>query len=430
MRGGRVRGALLPVLAVLAVMITGISSASPVAAALYDPGPVTNVQATSADGQLTISWSPANPGTGYSGTPLTISYYYVRATKAGYSGTVAYCQTQTTSCTLTGLVNGVDHWIEIKAYNSYYGSSTVWSAGPWKPCCSIPTSPTSVQASASDGSAVVSWAPPANAALAVGPFTYRVTSEPAGFACETGAQSCGFTGLVNGTTYTFLISAATTFGSSAPVRSSPVTPRGLPGAPSGVVAFTGDRGSATVTWLGPASTGGSPIIRYVATSSPGGANCTSSGAPECSITGLTNGQEYTFTVVALNVVGAGPASSPSPVARPLAGPGKPRAVKAKGARGSATITWLPPMSTGGLKVTRYVVKSSPGGGGCKTTRLTCRITGLADGTTYVFSVWAYNSKGQGAPAQSRAITTPSAPAPTPPPTQPTPDPEKPTQEVG
>jgi uncharacterized protein YccT (UPF0319 family) len=62
--------------------------------------------------------------------------------------------------------------------------------------------------------------------------------------------------------------------------------------------------------------------------------------------------------------------------------------------------------------------------------LTCRITGLADGTTYVFSVWAYNSKGQGAPAQSRAITTPSAPTPTPTPTPVAPDPGKPTQQVG
>ncbi|MDQ1306517.1 MAG: hypothetical protein QG671_2349 [Actinomycetota bacterium] len=430
MRGRRAVGRALTLLGAMAIALAGVSSATPASAAAYDPGPVTNVQATSADGQLTISWSPANPGTGYSGTPLTISSYYVRATKAGYSGTVAYCQTPTTSCSLTGLVNGVDHWIEITAYNSYYGSSTVWSAGPWKPCCSIPTPPTAVQASASDGSAVVSWSPPANAALSVGPFTYRVTSEPAGLACDTGAQSCSFTGLANGTSYTFVISAATRFGSSAPVRSSPVTPRGLPGAPSGVVAFTGDRGSATVTWLGPASTGGTPIIKYVATSSPGGANCFSPGTLECSITGLTNGQEYTFTVVAVNVVGTGPASSPSAVARPLAGPGRPRAVKASGARGSATIRWLPPTSTGGLKVTRYVVKSSPEGGSCKTSKLTCRITGLADGTTYVFSVWAYNSKGQGAPAQSRAITTPSAPTPTPTPTPVAPDPGKPTQQVG
>ncbi|MGA3217048.1 MAG: fibronectin type III domain-containing protein [Acidimicrobiales bacterium] len=57
---------------------------------------------------------------------------------------------------------------------------------------------------------------------------------------------------------------------------------------------------------------GSPITGYVAKASgPSGRACTTTGATSCIVTGLVNGAEYTFSVVATNAMGAGPASSPS-----------------------------------------------------------------------------------------------------------------------
>ena len=385
-------------------------SAGPVAAATGDPSPVANVTATPGPGTLTVSWTPANPGGSSYGTTYSIVGYTVKATAAGVSGTVT-CMTQAPTCTLTGLSNGRDYFLQITARNSMYGESNVWGVGPFKPCCSTPSSPVSVTATASPGAAAIAWGAPSNALETGGAvITYSAMSEPAGAQCTTTGLSCAFQGLVNGTSYTFLVTASTSFGASAPARSAAVTPVGLPGAPSGVVGYIGDRGSVNVNWVGPASTGGAVITEYVATAAPGGANCVSPGTQSCTIAGLSNGTGYTFTVTARNVVGVGPASLPSSVARVLAGPGKPKSVVARVAgRGAATVTWKPPASTGGLKVTKYVVKASPSGKGCTTTKLVCAIGGLTDSTDYVFSVQAFNSKGAGLPGQTTPIRTPPTP---------------------
>jgi hypothetical protein len=88
-----------------------------------------------------------------------------------------------------------------------------------------------------------------------------------------------------------------------------------PGAPTGVQATAGNA-SATVTWTAPASAGSSSITSYVVTSS-GGQTCTSAST-SCTVTGLTNGTSYTFTVQAVTAAGAGPSSSASNAVVPLA----------------------------------------------------------------------------------------------------------------
>lgn len=82
-----------------------------------------------------------------------------------------------------------------------------------------------------------------------------------------------------------------------------------PGAPTNVVATSGDESSSVVTWSAPADDGGSTIINYTVTASDG-QSCISS-TTTCNFSGLTNGTSYTFTVFATNGIGSSDRSSAS-----------------------------------------------------------------------------------------------------------------------
>ena len=148
---------------------------------------------------------------------------------------------------------------------------------------------------------------------------YRVACPlpPAQPAPPSGGTTTTITGLTNGTSYTFTVKARNSSGSSpSSSPSAPVTPGTVPGAPTGVTATPGNS-QATVSWTAPSS-GGIGITGYTVTSSPGG-NVATSGTTTAVVTGLSNGTAYTFTVVATNVLGTGPASSPSNSVVPVSG---------------------------------------------------------------------------------------------------------------
>jgi hypothetical protein len=97
----------------------------------------------------------------------------------------------------------------------------------------------------------------------------------------------------------------------------------VPGAPTDVTAIAGN-GQATVSWTPPTDDGGSPVTSYTITatgpdgpvSSVWSASDTGSIGTVYPVTGLTNGDSYTFTVSATNSVGAGSASVASSGATP------------------------------------------------------------------------------------------------------------------
>lgn len=74
-----------------------------------------------------------------------------------------------------------------------------------------------------------------------------------------------------------------------------------------------------VSFTAPESDGGSPIISYTATSSPEGITGTVSqeGSGNITVSGLTNGTSYTFTVTATNSIGTSLPSSPSNSSSPF-----------------------------------------------------------------------------------------------------------------
>ncbi len=89
---------------------------------------------------------------------------------------------------------------------------------------------------------------------------------------------------------------------------------GIPGAPM-IGTATGGNAEATVTF-DPPSSGGGGITGYTVTatdttdSANGGQSATGSGSP-ISVSGLANGDAYTFSVTATNAAGTGPSSDAS-----------------------------------------------------------------------------------------------------------------------
>ena len=165
----------------------------------------------------------------------------------------------------------------------------------------------------------------------------------------------------------------------------------VPAAPTGLTAQSGLDRSIALSWTAPSQTGGTPILSYSATASPGGRSCTSTGT-SCTVSGLTNGQSYTFTVVATNAMGDGAASQISLSATPWSAPvafGQPSIVPANG---QLIASWTPPSDTGGFPITSYTATASPGGKTCSTSGLTCTIAGLDQSTPYTVQVVATNSK--------------------------------------
>ncbi|TFH70610.1 endo-1,4-beta-xylanase [Cellulomonas sp. HD19AZ1] len=104
-----------------------------------------------------------------------------------------------------------------------------WPGEVAQPPAIAPSAPTSVTATAGNGTADVSWtAPSDDGSSAVTSST--VTAQPGGATCTTDTTACTLTGLANGTAYTFTVTATNAVGTSeASAPSAPVTPFGAPG---------------------------------------------------------------------------------------------------------------------------------------------------------------------------------------------------------
>jgi hypothetical protein len=161
-----------------------------------------------------------------------------------------------------------------------------------------------------------------------------------------------------------------------------------------------------VAWAA-AGDGGSPITGYEVVADPGGATCVAPATGRgCLVSGLTTGTTYTFTVTAINDLGASDPSEPSGPVTPVAStPGPPRQLSAIGGHGRADVSWWAPSRDGGSPITHYTVTSSPTTTTCTTpTPTTCRFADLDANTTYRFTVTATNAIGT---SQSTTTVGPS-----------------------
>lgn len=141
----------------------------------------------------------------------------------------------------------------------------------------------------------------------------------------TGAGSpLTITGFGSSISPVITVTATNAIGTGPTISSSPVFTTTIPQAVTiGTATATGAAGTATVGFT--ANGTGGKTVTYTATSSPDGIVASSSGSP-ITVTGLTNGTAYTFTVVASNANGSAAASAASNAATPYTTPAPPAGV--------------------------------------------------------------------------------------------------------
>ncbi len=315
-----------------------------------------------------------------------------------------------TSATVSGLTNGTSYVFTVVAMNKVGKGPSSLPSNPVTPLA-VPDPPTAVTASAGDAQATVSWkAPDKQGGSAI--TTYTVTSSPGGLTATVDAPATTATvfNLTNGTSYTFAVVATNSVGNSLPsAPSAAVTPATAPDSPTGVSATASDA-QAIVTWSTPTNDGGSAITGYTVTSTPNGITATAGGdATTATVTGLTNGTTYIFTVVATNAVGSSAPSLPPNPVTPMVVPGAPTDVTAVAGNAEATVSWTAPTDTGGSGLLVYTVFSNPDGltAVAAAPQISASVAGLTNGTRYTFTVIATNSAGNSVTSSPSNSVTPA-----------------------
>jgi Tol biopolymer transport system component len=116
---------------------------------------------------------------------------------------------------------------------------------------------------------------------------------------------------------------------------------------------------------------------------------------------------------------SGPPPPPTPVAA-ASPPAAPTGTSTQAGDGEAVVNWTAPGDDGGSPITGYRVVACPGGASV-TTGAEARsavVGGLANGTTYTFTVTALNAAGTGSPATTAGIVPQAPPVPPAPPAPP------------
>ncbi|WP_345861386.1 Ig-like domain-containing protein [Shewanella algae] len=262
------------------------------------PGAPTSVSAVASDASATVSFSaPASTG------GAAISSYTVTSSPGGFtaSGTAS-------PLTVSGLSNGTD-------YSFIVSASNIAGTGP----ASSPSNTVTPKANQS-----ISFSNPGAQSFGTTPTLTATASS--GLTPVFSSSTTGVCTITASGTLTFVTTGNCSIDADQPGDSSynaaPTVTQSftvnavVPGAPTSVSAVASDA-SATVSFSAPASTGGAAISSYTVTSSPGGLTASGAGSP-LTVSGLSNGTGYSFTVSASNTAGTGPASSPSNTVTPKA----------------------------------------------------------------------------------------------------------------
>jgi fibronectin type 3 domain-containing protein len=373
-------------------------------AATPSQGPVTvpttpsGFSATAGNGQVTLSWNASSGATGY---------HLKRSSASGGPYTQIAAPTGT-SATDSGLTNGTTYFYVVSAFNSA-GESTNSAPVSTTPKLPMPGVPTGLSATAGNQQIALSWS------VGSGATSYNVkrsTTSGGPYTQVSAPTGTNFTdtGLTNGTTYFYVVSAVNASGESANSTQASGTPKApVPAVPTGLSA-TGGNLQVSLSW----NTSSGATSYNVKRSATSGGPYTVVGSPTATSftdTGLTAGTTYFYVVSAVNASGESANSTPASASTNTALPTAPSGVLATAGNNQIVVEWSAVSGATG-----YKVKRATSSGGPYTLVATPMITSftdtsVTDGTTYFYVVSAINSSGEGAnSAQVSAAPLPPAPA--------------------
>ncbi|MBN8794051.1 MAG: fibronectin type III domain-containing protein [Stenotrophomonas nitritireducens] len=268
------------------------------------PGAPTIGTATAGNQQATVTFSaPSSTG------GATITSYTVTANPGNFTGTGSG-----SPISVTGLTNGVSYTFTVTA-TSTAGTGAA-SAASNVVIPAAPQSITFINPGAQNFGSTPDLRILNGGASATSGLDVSFTSSTTGVCTVT---SEGVLGFVTAGSCTILANQAgdTAFLAATQISRTFIVNPVIPGAPTSVVATAGDT-QASVAFAAPTNTGGTSVTGYTVSVFPADVAPVNSAVSPIVVTGLTNGQAYTFTVTADNSAGTGPASSASNSVTPAA----------------------------------------------------------------------------------------------------------------
>jgi fibronectin type 3 domain-containing protein len=374
------------------------------------PGAPTLNSAAPGNGSVTLGWSA--PGS--NGGAAVSGYDVYRGSSSG-SETLLAMLGNVTVWTDTAAANGATYYYKLSAVNSVgEGSkSNELNASPSAPA-TVPGAPTLNTAAAGNATVTLGWSAPSNngGATITSYKVYRGTSSGNETFLTTLGNVTSYTdtGLTNGSTYYYKVTAVNSVGEGAKSNEMNATPAAaatVPGTPT-LNSATPGNASVVLGWSAPASNGGSAVTGYKVyrgTSSGNETFLTTLGnVTSYTDSGVTNGSTYYYKVSALNSVGEGSKSnemSATPSV-PATVPGAPTMNTATAGNGTVTLAWSAPSINGGASVTGYKLYRGTSSGSETLLTTLGTVTSYTDtgvsknGTIYYYKVTAVNSVGEGA----------------------------------
>jgi fibronectin type 3 domain-containing protein len=264
------------------------ANSAEVSAMPLPPVPAAPATLTATPGNSTVAlvWSAADGAD---------SYNVKRATNSGGPYATLASGLTATSYNDTSAVNETTYYYLVTATNlgGEGESSPEVSATPVTP----PVAPAGLAATSGDASASLTWNSVAGAS---GYRLKRATTSGGPYALVTESTGTSFTdtGLTNGTTYYYVVSAYNAGGESA--NSSPVSaePQAVPDAPTGLAATAASSSKINLAWNTVSGANSYAVKRATTTGGPYTTLATGLTATSFNDTGLTSATTYYYVVTA------------------------------------------------------------------------------------------------------------------------------------